>query len=68
MLLRLQVRVRIDSLLERKHLVHDRVDLTGDEETVHVLEPQVPARVSELTADGELSLTALPNRLEYLGT
>ena len=42
MLLRLQVRIRLDGFLERKDLVHDRMDLASDEEEVHILEPKVP--------------------------
>ena len=48
MLLRFQVRIPLDGFLERKDLVHDRANLARDEETVHVLEPQVP--ISELCA------------------
>ena len=46
MFLRLQVRVRFDGFLERKDLVHDRVDLACDKEMVHVFEPTVPVRQS----------------------
>ena len=42
MFLRLQVRVRLDGVLERKYLVHNRVDLPCDEQLVHVLESRAP--------------------------